>query len=426
MMKKGLEFMSFFVYSEIAEKCFYTDFSSGMNVVVGRNTSGKSTLLQCLLYTIGINDNKNLLNDLLDENVTLRLDCKITGLDGQRTVTFVRDNSIIVIKDGYSKRRYNGIDGDSSVEHIELKRYISELFGFNLKLEHKGELKEAPIETMFLPYFVAQSVGWVYLRKSFSNLDYYKNFKDDYLDYYLGIVSPEDRVKKTDIEKKLEHTRSELKFFQTLKNEDTTLSSSYLIDEEYTAEAYKYLEDYNVKKEELKKLELEYTKLCNQLMLLQQRKTVLRRVATNHRKQNPIDGECPTCNRKLDFNLADIYVHYQSASDTQKQKAKYTGKIKDVQSKKNSQSKKIKKCQEEIKQRYEVLKEYQKFNVSYGDWIETKAISKLGDKVLVKITMLLAEEERLIKALSAFKTDKEVEEIRLKKRRLLKKYLIII
>jgi len=76
---------------------------------------------------------------------------------------------------------------DNRVEHVKLKDYIRELFNFNLMLEQKGELKSAPLESMFLPYYISQSVGWVYVRESFSNLNYYKGFKEDYLDYYLGI-----------------------------------------------------------------------------------------------------------------------------------------------------------------------------------------------------------------------------------------------
>ena len=52
------------------------------------------------------------------------------------------------------------------------------------------------METMFLPYYVSQDVGWVYLRKSFSNLNFYKNFKEDFLDYYLGIENVIDREEK--------------------------------------------------------------------------------------------------------------------------------------------------------------------------------------------------------------------------------------
>ncbi len=174
-MRTKLRFDKFFIYSET--KCFRADFGDRINVITGKNTSGKSTLLQSLLYTIGINDVRHNLYEILKEGVIFRLDCTLTVNDDERRVVFIRDNSILVIKDGSKTLRFNGIDSDSSVEHIKLKDYLRKLLGFDLILESKGELKDAPIETMFLPYYISQSVGWVYLRKSFSNLDYYKNFK---------------------------------------------------------------------------------------------------------------------------------------------------------------------------------------------------------------------------------------------------------
>ncbi|WP_423856505.1 AAA family ATPase [Aeromonas veronii] len=45
--------------SVVSRRSFFnTSFSSGINIIHGKNTSGKSTLLQSLLYTFGINDEK--------------------------------------------------------------------------------------------------------------------------------------------------------------------------------------------------------------------------------------------------------------------------------------------------------------------------------------------------------------------------------
>ena len=57
-MKTILKYKSFFAYSESSNKYFYTSFSEGINLVYGRNTSGKSTLIQAILYTFGNNDLK--------------------------------------------------------------------------------------------------------------------------------------------------------------------------------------------------------------------------------------------------------------------------------------------------------------------------------------------------------------------------------
>ncbi|MBF4269849.1 hypothetical protein EAY71_23590, partial [Vibrio anguillarum] len=107
----------------------------------------------------------------------------------------IREDETIYIKEPRGRTIiFYGIDSDNSAEHIKLKKYISSSLGFNLMLEQAGELKHAPLESMFLPYYVSQSVGWVYVRESFSNLNYFKGFSEDYLDYYLGITNDFDRV----------------------------------------------------------------------------------------------------------------------------------------------------------------------------------------------------------------------------------------
>ena len=42
------------VYSPELEKGFQTEFSDSVNIVHGRNTSGKSTLIQSIIYSIDL------------------------------------------------------------------------------------------------------------------------------------------------------------------------------------------------------------------------------------------------------------------------------------------------------------------------------------------------------------------------------------
>jgi len=60
---------SLFVYSPSDEKGFHTDFSDSVNIVHGRNTSGKSTLIQSIIYAMGINDSKEHLSDINSNGV---------------------------------------------------------------------------------------------------------------------------------------------------------------------------------------------------------------------------------------------------------------------------------------------------------------------------------------------------------------------
>ncbi|ELV8767683.1 AAA family ATPase, partial [Vibrio vulnificus] len=51
-----VNYNSLLVFNSGKDKCFYTSFNKGVNIVYGRNTSGKSTLIQIINYSMGIND----------------------------------------------------------------------------------------------------------------------------------------------------------------------------------------------------------------------------------------------------------------------------------------------------------------------------------------------------------------------------------
>lgn len=418
-MQNKLKFNRFLVYSD--DKCFTTEFGDKVNIVIGKNTSGKSTFLQSLLFTLGINDVKHNLQPLLNENVIFRLDCILKKNEVNTNITFVRDNSILIVKDGERIFRFNGIDGNSSEEHKKLKSYLRKRFDFDLILESKGELKEAPLETMFLPYYISQSVGWVYLQRSFSNLDYYKNFRDDYFDYYLGIVKPSDRVEKSALESKLRQVRHELHYFETMMNDDVQLTASQLNDENFQNEAMDYLLRFNEKKRELKELENAHTKKSNQLSLIEQRRKVLQYVGTNQNRQNPVDGECPTCQRKFDFKLDEFYMYQQSINDTNKQKEDLKLQIIERTSSVNSLFKKITNLRNEIEQMYNVVCEYQNTQIKFDKWLDSKATLKLGVKIKAKVIELKEEEETLLKLIRDFKTDEDVIRTRVFKEKRFKK-----
>lgn len=61
-----IKFNSLFVYSEEYNLSFYKRFTKRVNIISGRNTSGKSTIIQSFLYTLGINDVKSKLQEILD------------------------------------------------------------------------------------------------------------------------------------------------------------------------------------------------------------------------------------------------------------------------------------------------------------------------------------------------------------------------
>lgn len=233
---------SLLVFSTTNDKCFFTEFHENFNIVKGKNTSGKSTLIQSIIYTFGVNDGREKIEEILKNNLIFRLDL----IANSNYITLIRDSDsyYIYIKDEYGsliKKRFDGINSNNSFEHIKLKKELSRIFNFDLLLERKSELVDAPLEVMWLPSYISQAVGWVYLRESFSNLNYYKDFKDDYLDYHLGIVKGTDRVELHKLKSNILENNKEIDFLNNVSVNNNEIIISKLIDEKYIYKSSDYL-----------------------------------------------------------------------------------------------------------------------------------------------------------------------------------------
>jgi hypothetical protein len=415
-MSVNLKFKTLFVYSESKAKYFNADFDDGVNIVHGRNTSGKSTLFLSILYSFGINDGSQYLREILSEDVLFRVDCILTKDGTPQKLTLIRDDETLVIKiDNKPIKRFNGISGNNSVEHVKLKHYLNEIFDFSMLLESKGEYKQAPIETMFLPYYVSQTVGWTYLRKSFSSLDFFRNFKEDYLDYYLGLEPSVDRVKRHDLEAKLKSKKDEVEVLTSFEANNEGIQLSKLSDEQFMSTSQEYIQSYTERHKRLTDRENEYVLKCNELAFLEERQTTLRKVKTNHQHQKPEVNNCPTCSQSLPFGIAESYIFFQQENDTAKEFATVKAKIKDVQSEINSLQKSINSEREIIAQDYLVLNKHFHNGITYETWLKHKANKELNDNLQKRVGELTVQKEGFERDLKEFKTEDEIQKSRILK-----------
>jgi hypothetical protein len=412
-MGSKLSFKRFFAYTEDRNKSFDCIFGDGINIVHGKNTSGKSTLFLSLLYTFGINDNNSYLKSLLSEKVIFRLDAVIDANSNSEKVTLIRDGDTL-----YFKRReqavsiFHGISANNSAEHIKLKEFLNGVFGFTLQLESSNELKAAPIETMFLPYYISQSVGWVYLRKSFASLDFFKNFKTDYLDYYLGIEPANDRVRKHTVQSELSAVDTEISLISKFENENESIQLTKLADEEFLDVSKSYIEEYSGKYKALTKKETEFVIKSNELTYLEDRKSVLVKVSRNHKHQNPLDASCPVCSQTLPFGISEAYEYLQEENDTTKELQLVKSKINDVQAELNSLNKFIAAAREEIGDRYDLLKKHAYGQVTFDSWMHSKATVELISNVHKSLGELTSEKVRLEAILKDFPSESAKDKLR--------------
>ncbi|MDN3724956.1 hypothetical protein QRD02_11220 [Aequorivita sp. SDUM287046] len=420
-MNLKLHIDSVLIHSEENNKFFFTEFKDKLNVIYGKNTSGKSTLIQLILFAFGINDNKIKLSEILSENIFVRIDCSIKSDQEMEKYVFVRQDETLLIKDKNNKViRFNGISADQSAEHVKLKKYFNELFDFNLQLESNSGIDEAPIETIFLPYYVSQEVGWVYLRKSFSNLNYYKNFKEDFLDYYLGIENVFDREEKRRIEKEVSKVQQQIRFYKDVEKDNQDLKLANVIDETLKGRANTLIADISERKNRLLELEKLYVDNSNKLTFYNQRLSVVSKVNRNHKNQEPGKDSCPTCTQILPSNIDDVYSFFQEENDTLSLKKDLNEKIKKMQSSLNSLNKKIEEDRAKIGSTFKTFNKYSENDITLESYIESKANTQLLENLIKQIGQLTIDLNHKKEELKKYKTDDDINFDRTKKSNIFK------
>lgn len=412
-MKSILKFKRLFAYSEISNKYFNARFDDGVNIIYGKNTSGKSTLFQAIIYTFGINDQKIKLEEIISEDVFFRVDFVVSKNNRENEYTIIRYNDFITIKNNDDRViKFFGISGDSSREHIKLKEYIAEILGCSLHLDYSGKYKLASIEALFLPYYISQDIGWVYRHKSFRGLDFIKNFKEDFYDYYLGIVNDYDRDYKNKLNENKKKIEAEIKFLENNISNNKSIQLSKLVDESFVNVSEKYLEKFKYNKDLLIISEKKYLDSCNKLTLNEQRRLILLKIKRDILKQKPVNGECPKCNQSVETSLDINYRYFQDINDTLKEINSTRDKIKEIKSSINSLEDKIIKIKKEVSDNYDLLLSYNIEGVNYKTWLDNKVNSELLSKINKDITEKRSEIEAITKSLSSFKTDEDVYKCR--------------
>lgn len=420
-MKTTLYINSILVYSEENNKFFQTEFKDKLNVIYGKNTAGKSTLIQLILFAFGINDNKIKLAEILAEQIFVRLDCTIKKEHEEKNYVFIRQDETLLIKDENEKvLRFNGISSANSAEHVKLKKYFNNLFNFNLLLESNNGISEAPIETIFLPYYVSQEVGWVYLRKSFSNLNFYKNFKEDFLDYYLGIENIIDRGEKRKIEKEINRLQQQIRFYTDVEKENQDLKLANVIDQTLKGKANELISNISEKKDNLLDLENSYVSDSNKLTFLNQRLSVVSKVKRNHKNQEPGKDNCPTCTQILPSKIEDVYSFFQEENDTISLQRELKDKVKKLQSRLNSLNKKIESHRADIKSSYLIFNKYSENGLTLERYLDSKANIQLFENLTKQIGQLTIDLESEKEKLKEYKTDEEILIERSKKSKIFK------
>ncbi len=182
------------------------EFHVGRNLILGRNHTGKSSLIKTLFTTLGARPEGELRQ--WDENTISKVGF---SLDGRRfsvlhqtgtRALFDRDGRILI----------------STGDHSEWSSAFSDATGFNLPLTDKqSRTVPADPKCFFLPFYINQDGSWQADWNTFSGLAQFKAPIGSILEYFSGIKPPEyyEAKAKRDAEQQLlDNLRKERSFLE--------------------------------------------------------------------------------------------------------------------------------------------------------------------------------------------------------------------
>ncbi len=201
---RKLVFKEVSILSKVEKAARTETFDPRLNLIIGENDVGKSTVIKSLYHTLGA-DVPGLQNARWKRAKPIY--CVRIEIDG-RPYTIIRDEKFFGVFDDQERLlgKYVGISGPRGISN-----FINPLLDFRIELERSedGRLGAAGPAFYFLPFYVDQDDGWTKSWASFSGLQQFSNYRKNMLEYHLG-VRPQSYydAKKRHVE--LEEERSKI------------------------------------------------------------------------------------------------------------------------------------------------------------------------------------------------------------------------
>lgn len=156
---KSLRYKKLWLVSEQSRGAFSINFHPQMTLLVGKNRTGKSTLVKHIFRTLGCETLGK--SEKWDSSTlsVLSFDC-----DGTEYLVYRRSNA-------YALKNLATGQIEATTSYGEWSEIIAKLFDFGLQLQtHEGKLKQATPPYLFLPYYIDQDGGWQKPWNSFDKL----------------------------------------------------------------------------------------------------------------------------------------------------------------------------------------------------------------------------------------------------------------
>lgn len=206
---KSFLFENIWILSHKDRRARQISFHPKKNLIVGRNHTGKSSLIKTLFVTLGAHPQGDLAQ--WDDNAVSLVDFRV----GQ-------DRFRVLHQRGY--RALFDVEGKliaATGSHSEWSESFSTATGFNLVLTDKHqETVPADARCFFIPFYINQDGSWQAGWDTFTGMQQYRAPIGAILEYFTGIKPPEYyevKSKRDQEHKLLDELRKEQRFLEKAK-----------------------------------------------------------------------------------------------------------------------------------------------------------------------------------------------------------------
>lgn len=307
---RRLLFIEILLMSAIEKKATRIQFDPKANLIIGKNDTGKSSLVKSLFRSFGAES----------ENHHQWKSAKVTSL-----LKFTIDGelySILRYGDLYSVFDKNAIflKSFNSVTN-ELAPFMSNLLDFKIKIpDSNGKLIIPPPAYYFLPFYIDQDKGWVNNWTSFDRLGQIPKYKKHISEYHIGLRPNNyyDLLNQINsIKENVDEKNSEIRVQANVmsKLDQKVNPGQFNIDietfqkeiEELLVECQKLKEKEDEQKTNLTKLYNQKMTINSQIKLVESSHSELKRDFEFANKHLEDSVECPTCGAVYDNSFNERF-----------------------------------------------------------------------------------------------------------------------
>lgn len=415
---KRLTIKKLIVISQSESRSLEVPFSKGLNIILGGNKTGKSSIIKSVFTAFGCECRR--IEKEWKEIISSYL---LFFQYGEKQFCILRQGKRFQIFEECNDNYICIIETDAFHEY---SNSLMEIFGVNMPcISNDGKEFNVTPPLLFRFQYIDQDDGWSKIGDSFSNVAYIKNWKANtnkyicgYLtDTYYSIQARKAQLvmEKEDKKKELSHNQN---FVSRISTTLTQMDSAKSVEEVTSS-----LETLISQTEELRKLQFsvnaEMTVLENEIYINQHKLHIVEHSLRETEKDIDFAMEqeneliCPTCGTAYanglveQLNLSSDFAHCEKLqSELTDEISKLTNDLSELNEKYKSISEELKSIESQIQKSQEML--------SYSSFYKNKGQYEIYETCRQQLDVLQEEVDGFISQIA--KLDDDIKEMKSKKR----------